>query len=58
MVMSYIKFESSRVKEAERKEKKQARDAILKKVMQLLWLPTWRMFLCEFDFEGILTFVS
>jgi hypothetical protein len=42
-VMSYIKFESSRVKEAERKEKKQARDAILKKVMQLPWLPTWRM---------------
>jgi hypothetical protein len=31
--MSYIKFESSRVKEAERREKKQARDAILKKVI-------------------------
>jgi hypothetical protein len=30
--MSYIKFESLRVKEAERREKRQARDAILKKV--------------------------
>jgi hypothetical protein len=31
--MSYINFESSKVKEVERKEKKQARDTILKKVM-------------------------
>jgi hypothetical protein len=31
--MSYINFESSRVKEAERKQRKQARDAILKKVV-------------------------
>jgi hypothetical protein len=58
MVMSYIMFENSKVKEAERKEKKQARDAVLKKVMQLPWLPAWRLFLCEFDFEGLLTFVS
>jgi hypothetical protein len=31
--MSYIKFESSREKEAERREKRQARDAVLKKVI-------------------------
>jgi hypothetical protein len=31
--MSYIKFESSIVKEAEMREKRQARDAILKKVI-------------------------
>jgi hypothetical protein len=43
MVMSYIKFESARVKEAERKEKKQAREAILKKVMQLPCFFTWRV---------------
>lgn len=36
MVMAYIQFESARVKEAERKEKKQAREAILKKVVQTL----------------------
>jgi hypothetical protein len=40
MVMSYIKFESAKVKEAERNEKKQAREAILNKVMQLLWFLT------------------
>jgi hypothetical protein len=31
--MSYINFESSRLKEAERKQKREARDIILKKVM-------------------------
>jgi hypothetical protein len=42
MVMSYIQFESARVKEAKRKENKQAREAILEKVMQLPWFLTWR----------------